>query len=347
MTRCRPHRSSRSGARCLRSCRRARRVGQRERVDREVRRDRDVGRDVEVGPGGREDAVRPVDEVVAGVGNSCDQGAVSTVVHGLRRDAFDRPARACRVGQREGVDREVGRDGEVGRDVEVRPSGREDAVRPVDEVVTGIGNSGDQGAVSAIVHGLGRDAFDRAASAGRVGQRERVDREVRRDREVGDDVGVRASSRQDTVRPVDEVIAGVGNGCDQGAVRTVIDRLGRGAFDRPARTGRVGQREGVDREVGRDRDIGHHIRIGPRSREDAVRPVDEVVASIGNGRNQGAVSAVVHGLGRGAFDRAARAGRVGQRERVDREVGRDGDVGRDVEVRPAAVRTPSDQSTKW
>ena len=61
-----------------------------------------------------------------------------------------------------------------------------------------------------------------------------VDGEVGGDREVGGDVGVGAGGGEDAVRPVDEVVAGVGNGCDQGAVSTVVDGLGRGAFDRPA-----------------------------------------------------------------------------------------------------------------
>ena len=309
-------------------------VGQRERIDREVRRGVDVGHDVEVGSGGREDTVRPVDKVVAGIGNGCDQGAISTVVHGLRRDALDRPARARRVGQRKRVDREVGRGGDVGHDVEVGPCGREDAVRPVDEVVAGVRHRGNQGAVRTVVYRLGRGAFDRPASAGCIGQRERVDREVRRGGDVGHDVEVGSGGREDTVRPVDEVIAGIGNGCDQGAVRTVIDRLGRGAFDRPARAGRVGQRERVDREVGRGVDVGHDVEVGPRGREDAVRPVDEVIADVRHGRYERAVSPVVYGLGRGAFDRPASARRIGQRERVDREVRRDRDIGHHIRIGP-------------
>ena len=143
------------------------------------------------------------------------------------------------------------------------------------------------------------------------------------------------------------MVAGVGNGCDQGAVSTVVHRLGRGAFDRAACAGRVGQRERVDREVGRDGDVGRDVEVGPGGRQDAVRPVDEVVAGVGNGCDQGAVSTVVDGLGRGALDRPARAGRVGQRERVDREVGRDRDIGRDVRgqsARPSGRRPTSRRS---
>ena len=108
-------------------------------------------------------------------------------------------------------------------------------------MVAGIRHRRYERAVSAVVHGLGRGAFDRPASAGRIGQREGVDREVRRGSDVGRDVEVSPASREDAVRPVDEVVARVGNGRDQGAVSAVVDRLGRDAFDRPARAGRIGQ----------------------------------------------------------------------------------------------------------
>ena len=84
---------------------------------------------------GGQNAVAPVDEVVAGSRHRRDRRAARAVVDRLRGRAGDRTVGARRVGQGVGVDGEVGRDGDVAVTLVSVPGWPSRAVAPVDEVV--------------------------------------------------------------------------------------------------------------------------------------------------------------------------------------------------------------------
>ena len=145
-------------------------------------------------------------------------GAVSAVVHDLRRRAADRAVCTCRVGQGEGVDGEGGGDTDVRRHVDVRPCSGGDVVTPFHEVVARARSGGHLSTVGAIVHGLRRRARDRAVCTCRVGQGEGVDGPLRIDGDICCDVcrGIKCCTTTDCNRvPACKGIAGLGWSCWQ------------------------------------------------------------------------------------------------------------------------------------
>ena len=162
---------------------------------------------------------------------------------------------------------------------------------------------------------------DGAAGAGGGGDREGVDGEAGRDREVGAHVGVGAGRREQAVAPGDEVVAGVGHGGDLAAVGAVVHRLRAGAADRAVVAGGVGERVGVEGEARRHVDVSRHVGVGAGVRGAPVAPSREVVVRVGHCRHRRPVGAVVDTLCGSAGDGATGARRVRQRVAVDAERG--------------------------
>src|SRR5450830_602619 len=88
--------------------------------------------------------------------------------------------------------------------------------------------------------------------------------------------------------------------------------------------------------------VGRYVGVSPCGGKDPVTPTDEVVAWGRDGSHEGTAGAMVHGLRRGAGDRAVCTCRVGQGEGVDScgEVGGDGDVRRHVRIGPCGGEDP-------
>jgi len=328
----RDHRSAAPVGYCLWSCSgdcpaRARIVGQRVRVNREVRRHRDVGRDIGFLPGRRQQAVAPVHKVIPRIRHRRDRRSVGTVVDRLRRRAGDRPARPRIVGQRVRVNREVRRHRDVGRDVGVLPGRRQQAVAPIHKVIPCVRHRRDRRSVGPVVDRLRRRAGNRPARPRVVGQRVRVNREVRRHRDVGRNIGFLAGRRQQAVAPVHKVVPRVRHRRDRCSAATVVDRLRRRAGNRPTGSRIVGQGKGLDRVIRNERHVRRNIGdcqgivggIGRGAEGPSVEGVADR-AVCGNGR---AVASRTHGLGR-------RPGYGGPRRAVGLEVdrvGRQGDRG--------------------
>ena len=141
---------------------------------------------------------------------------------------------------------------------------------------------------------------------------------------VRDGAGRNRPHRDTVDQYAEHVIAGR-RGDREGRRGAVVDGLHGGRAD-----GAVGPCAGRDRvlidgEVGGDAVIGRHATVRAGGGGHAVAPVDEVVAGGGRaGRHRCATASVADRLRRRARDRAVRAGRIGEREGVDGEVGGDG-----------------------
>ena len=232
------------------------------RIRAKVGGDTAVGRHATIGARVGGGAVAPVEEVVSGGGHGCDGGAAGVVVDRLGRGAGDGAVRACRVGYAESVDREIRGDALGGGDVGIGARIGGGAVAPIHEVVAGGCEGGDGGAAGAVVDRLRGGADERAVGAGGVGQGEGVDREGRGHALVRGDVNVGARRRQHAIAPVHKRVAGGRHGGDGAAAGAVVDGLRRGAGERAVGARGVSQGVGVDREVGGDAHIPHHVGIG-------------------------------------------------------------------------------------
>ena len=73
---------------------------------------------------------------------------------------------------------EVGGDGFIGFDIGVGSGVLGGAVRPVDEVVGGVGDGSDCCAIGVVINGLTRDSTEGAAGIGRVGQSKCIDYKI-------------------------------------------------------------------------------------------------------------------------------------------------------------------------
>ena len=185
-----------------------------------------------------------------------------------------------------------------------------------------------------MIDGLRRGPADRAVCAGGVGERVGVDCKFRGHAQVGHHVGVGTRRGQHAVTPLDEVMVGVRHCGHRQTVGTVIDRLRRSAADRPIGAGGIGQRVGVDCELRRRVHVRHHVGIGAGRRQHTVTPLHEVVVGVRDRSDRRSVCTVLHGLRRGAADRAIGVGEVAQRVGVDRKLCNHTQVGHHVGIGP-------------